>query len=515
MKRNIENIAVIYPPFRKGEDYPLLSQNRHLKFSASMEVRIFPVTLGQMATHIQERGYRVAWMDGINERKNMAEFNSELIEFSPDMIVMETKAPVIEMHWKYAEYLKKTFPDSLTVLIGDHISHQPDESFKESQVIDYTVPGGYYDFVVPELIDHLNGKGEMPGSVHWRGGNSGKQKVYDQKDISIIDRDLTKSDIYHEAYLHHPAAYIMSGRGCGAPGNKPGVCTFCVWQYTLWKLNPQLRPVKNVVDEIEMLYRRGVREIFDDNDSSFLYDREWTKAFCEEMHRRKLAGKIYISGNARSDTLDYDFCKMLKKAGFRLLKIGIEAGSDETLKRIGKGESMKVLMDGIKAAKKAGIKIFLTNMVGYPWQSEEEVRTQYNWVKKLMFYRTRFGDSMQASVVVPYPGTPLYRQAEKNNWFAVNMDDYRNLDMDEPVMQTQIDTTFWVRKFWRIQMHPWFLFKSLITIRNQHDVKLAWTGVKSLLGHIRDYTQKGRYITDEQSEKVHQRERIEREKVKV
>lgn len=487
----VKKIAVVYPPFKKGNDYPLLSQNRHLKFSGSLEVRIFPVILANMATNIKNRGYDVLWLDGINERMDMAHFNSQLIEFEPDMIIMETKAPVIQMHWEYANYLKDTFPEVKLALLGDHVSHVPDESFEKDMAIDYTLPGGYYDFTAPELIDHLNGKCDMPGGIHWKGGKSGSQKTYDQKDVPIIDRELTKSHIYHEAYLMHPAAYIMSGRGCGAPGGKPGVCTFCVWQFTLWKLNPQLRPVQSVVDEIEMLYRDyGIREIFDDNDSSFLYDRKWTEEFCAELEKRKLARKIYISANARSDLLDYEFCKLLKKTGFRLLKIGIEAGSDETLKRIGKGESMKVLMDGVYAAKKAGLKIFLTNMVGYPWQTEEEVRNQYNWVKRLMLYKTRFGDSMQASVVVPYPGTPLYKQAEKENWFVVDMNDYNNLDMDVPVMKTQIDTTMWVKKFWNIQMHPWFLFKSFITLRSIHDIKLAWTGVKSLLGHNKDYVKK-------------------------
>ena len=328
-----------------------------------------------MATQIKQKGYEVLWLDGINERLEMNEFEQSLKEFSPDMIVMDTKAPVIKMHWAYSDHLKKMFKGLKTVLLGDHVSHLPTESFDHTKSIDYTIQGGYYDFIVPELIDALNGKGDMPGNVYWGSGKAGKQKNYDQKDVPVIDRNLTKSEIYHEAYLLPTAAYVMSGRGCGAPGGKAGVCTFCVWQYTLWKLNPQLRPVKNFVDEIEDLVKNhGVKEIFDDNDSGFIYDRKWTQAFYEEMKQRKLLGKILISANCRSDTLDDDFCKLLKKCGFRLLKIGIEAGNDETLRRIGKMESMKVLYDGVYAAKKAGLVVFLTNMVGYPWQNRTRGR---------------------------------------------------------------------------------------------------------------------------------------------
>lgn len=85
------------------------------------------------------------------------------------------------------------------------------------------------------------------------------------------------------------------------------------------------------------------------------------------------------------------------------------------------------------------------------------------------------------------------------------MSEYKNLDMDEQVMVTNIDSPYWVKKFWRIQMHSLFLLKSLLTIRSTHDVKLAWTGVKSLWDHVKDYKDKGEYITTEEKEKKMQK----------
>jgi len=489
MKKNIKKIAIIYPPFKKDGDYPLLTQNRQLKFSGSLEVRIFPVLAATMATSFKNKGYEVLWLDGINQRLDMNVFNQKLISFKPDLIIMETKAPVIKMHWQYADRLKQILPDAVTLLYGDHVTWKPEETFSCCSSIDYTVQGGYFDFSIPLLAEHLNGRADMPGGIFRADGSSGPPQIYDLKDVPLIDYSLCQWYMYHEAYLYSPAAYIMSGRGCGGPDGRPGFCTFCVWQHTLWDKKPALRPVKNVVDEIEMLVKQyKVKEIFDDNDSGFIYNREWTYDFHEEMKKRKLIGQVHLSANCRSDTLDYDFCRLLKKTGFRLLKIGIEAGNDATLKKIGKNENMATLYQGVYAAKKAGLKVLLTNMIGYPWQTEEEVKEQYRHVKKLMLYKTRFGDSMQASVVIPYPGTPLYRQAVKKDWFTIAPDDYKKFDMDIPVLKTDINTTYWCRKMWKIQFHPLFLLKSFLTLKNLQDIKMAFTGVKSLAGHLKDYT---------------------------
>ena len=54
-------------------------------------------------------------------------------------------------------------------------------------------------------------------------------------------------------------------------------------------------------------------------------------------------------------------------------------------------------------------------------------------------------------------------------------------------LKSQIDTTYWCRKNWKIHLHPLFLLKSLFSIRSITDFKIAFRGLKSLLGHIRDY----------------------------
>ncbi len=106
-----------------------------------------------------------------------------------------------------------------------------------------------------------------------------------------------------------------------------------------------------------------------------------------------------------------------------------------------------------------------------------------------MLYKTKAGDSLQASVIVPYPGTPLHREAEREGWLLFD-DAYEKYDMSPPVLKTSIDTTLWCRKMWRIHYEPAFLLKTFLSIRSFSDISLLLRGVKSLLGHLRDYAPK-------------------------
>ena len=45
-------------------------------------------------------------------------------------------------------------------------------------------------------------------------------------------------------------------------------------------------------------------------------------------------------------------------------------------------------------------------------------------------------DMLQSTVTVPYPGTPLYKQAVENDWLRFAPDDYEKFDMTAPVFKT-------------------------------------------------------------------------------
>lgn len=489
-------IAFCYPPFSKNGRFANLPQNRQFIYTASREVRIFPVVMATAATWMKNLGHEVLWLDGITKRLSASLFDKAIFSFKPEIIILETKAPVMKEIWNYATKLKDKNPKLKAVLVGDHVTYFPEESFKKSK-IDYVLTGGDYDFLLKNLMEHIEKGVELEEGIYYRErgrvGNTGKFKLTHYLDEApIIDRELTCWKEYGEAYLFHPCAYIMTGRGCGISKNNTGACAFCIWQQSLWNFTARLRSPEHVVAEIKYLISLGVKEIFDDNESGPLADYTWLEDFYKLLKKEKLLGKISISSNARGDQLNKKTCKILKKIGYRLVKVGLESGSNNILAKICKKETVEQVAQGVRTAKDEGLRVMLTVMVGYPWEAEDDCLRTYKVTKGIMLYKTRAGDCLQASIITPYPGTTLWRLAVANKWLTIDKNDLEKYDMDGSILKTGVNSEYWCTKIWSIQKDYQFIFKSGITVRNADEILLLLRGAKSLLGHIKDYAKVGK-----------------------
>jgi len=485
--------AFIYPPVTRDGKIPLLGQNRQFKYTHSDQIKIYPLIPAHLVTNLKAAGHEVLFLDGINEGMNEESFNKALSDFVPEIVFIETKTPIIKKHWQYINELKTSNSKLLTVLVGDHVSYFPEESMQNCAV-DYVLTGGDYDIGAKVLLDHLTKKAEMPEGLYYGEGkeikNTGRFRLYEDLDsLPFIDRDITNFKTYGEAYLLRPCAYILTGRGCGREGRETGgVCTFCIWQHAFWGRRARLRSAKNVAEEIEMLVKKyKVYEIFDDNESGAVWSTKWLEEFLIEIEKRGIKGKFKLSTNARAENLTDEKCALMKKIGYRLLKVGLESGATATLHKIGKLEKIEDIKENVKRAKRYGFKVMLTMMVGYPWETEADVKLTYEAAEELMLYKTHFGDSLQASIIMPYPGTPLYKDAKNNNWLTADGEDYEKMDMEHDILKSNYDNEVWCKKMWNIHKHPMFLLKSLISIRSPREIALAFRGVKSLLGHTKDY----------------------------
>jgi len=142
--------AFVYPPDIRDGKRPLLGQNRQFKYTHSREIRIYPLIPAHTVTNLKHSGHEVLFLDGINRNMPQEKFLETLEKFRTDMLIMETKAPIIRKHWAFINEFKEKFPETITVLAGDHVSFFPEESLENSSV-DYVVTGGDYDISIPKI----------------------------------------------------------------------------------------------------------------------------------------------------------------------------------------------------------------------------------------------------------------------------------------------------------------------------------------------------------------------------
>jgi len=483
-------ILIGYPTTKSEKGVALLSQNRQFQWFSN-PIYMFPVILGSAATLLKKEGHEVIWMDAIAEKISFGEFIGRIEKEKPDLFIFETKTPVIKQHWKLINKLKEQFPKMKIALIGDHVTSFPEESMKNCKV-DFISCGGDFDFNLKELCNWISkNKGKCPAGVWYRQGdkiiNSGKANLkHNLDELPFIDREFTNWKLYEEEYnlQGKPFFYIMSGRDCWW-----GKCKFCAWPILFPSF--RVRSVENVLNEIGMLIEKyHAKEIFD--DSGTLMTGKWLKDLCEGLIKRGYNKKIRYSCNMRFGALKQEEFNLMKKAGFRLLKFGLESANQKTLDRLNKGIKIKDIFEGCYMAKKAGLTVHLTMIVGYPWETKEDALKTFNLAKKLM--QSGKADLLQATVLVPYPGTPLWKEAKENDWFLFNPLEYERYDMREPVLKTENsdakDVAGICGKIYTIFLTPSYVFQRMGKIRTWNDFKFNLKGVKAVFGHLKDFVKK-------------------------
>ncbi len=480
-------IMIAYPPLESKKGIPLLSQNRQFQWFHN-PCYIYPMVPAMAATILNKAGFDVVWADGIAEKWNYQCFLDQIVKEKPDLIAIETKTPVVKRHWKIINELKELADNNWSpkiVLMGDHVTALPQESFQNSAV-DYVLTGGDFDLLLLNLCQHLIKKEKLEPGIWYKKNqkieNTGVfQLKHDLDQLPPIDRDLTKWKLYaydNGNYKKTPGTYTMVGRDCWW-----GKCTFCSWT-TIFP-HFRSRSAENLLDEMGVLVNKyKVKEIMDDTGT--FPAGGWLTKFCQGMIDRGYNKKINFDCNMRAGVLTQEQYNLMGKAGFRFILYGLESGNQTTLDRIKKGTKVDDISKDCRMAKAAGLMPHLTVMVGYPWETEKDAQKTLKLARSI--FDKGWADSLQATVVIPYPGTPLFEECQKNNWLeSTNWDDF---DMSRPIMKTAIDQKKLMalsRSLYSLAFNPKFLIRQLLSIRSLDDIKyLIGTGIR-VFGHLLDF----------------------------
>jgi radical SAM superfamily enzyme YgiQ (UPF0313 family) len=230
----------------------------------------------------------------------------------------------------------------------------------------------------------------------------------------------------------------------------------------------------------------GVKEIFDDAGTLFIGPP--LKKFCELMIESGYNKKVVLGCNMRLNALTREYYDLMAEANFRFILYGLESGNQETLDRLDKGIKIHEIEQGVKDAKEAGLEPHVTVMLGYPWETEEMAKKTIAMSKHL--FKKGYIETMQATIVIPYPGTPLYKECIENDWLTVDPTDYEAFDMRRPVMKVPFPEEKLydlIQELYSSFFTPKFIYKKLISIRSFKDVKFYFYSAWKLLGHLLDF----------------------------
>lgn len=338
---------------------------------------------------------------------------NDIAKFGPNVIGFSTYTWNYDAVMRIAELAKKANPLVKVILGGPEIA--------ASDVI-----GGKYDGLPVDYI--ICGEGEMPFSrlLHClvSGDYSSLKDVsrlayrvnqqFCHKDISDPEVDMLKN------LSESPSPYlsgvvpdfllspefqvnIETQRGCNFR------CAYCLYHANFPSI--RYRNVRDVVDEIELIYQRGVKD-FRITDANFLSKKEFAVEILTELIRRNI--KMAFFFEAIPSFVDEKITKLMRE--YRdlsldnqiLIGIGLQTINIESLRAIKRKLPLEHFTRAFDLCSNAGVVIKTDIILGLPYETKKTYLDLMEYVADKMRNGYNY---LSLAVLRVLPGSELHQIA--------------------------------------------------------------------------------------------------------
>jgi len=271
-----------------------------------------------------------------------------------------------------------------TVIGGIHASMLPDEATK---YVDTVVVGEAESIWKQVIADFETGD---------------LKALYKADYIDLKGQPKPRHDLFHPNYWF---AAIQTTRGC------PMNCAFC--SVTSFNGNHyRMRPVDEVLDEIESVQHKSMLFFVDDNIIGYGKEsREHALAIFRGMVERGITKQWFSQASINFADHD-DVMQAASDSGCRLILLGIEAEKAEQLKESNKMLNAKRVgsySEIFHRIHRHNISILGTFLFG---MDSDNAKSMTDRVKYILGSGV---DAYMTTILTPLPGTALYTRLEKEN----------------------------------------------------------------------------------------------------
>jgi radical SAM superfamily enzyme YgiQ (UPF0313 family) len=288
----------------------------------------------------------------------------------------------------YVTKLLKEHTDIPIIVGGIHATLEP-KSLLDMKSIDYIIRGEG-ELVILEIAKIIDKRKTTHKNIlKLKNINYNPVRPFiNMNDFPIPDYNLIDVKKY-------PLIMFVTSRGC--PWGK---CTFC---YNCWGKKGENAPLrmynaKNTIELItNVLTKYNIKE-FEIGDDNFGLPSKRTFKVCRELEKYNIAYHIF----QRTDFTQDRLMKALKKSGCWAMQFGLESGSQRILDILQKGTTVNQNAKAIKQAKKYGIFVDGSFIVGVPGETRGDINMTMDFIRK---YKP---DSVDAKILIPYPGIKIY-----------------------------------------------------------------------------------------------------------
>lgn len=329
------------------------------------------------------------------------------VKESPDVFGMNCSTHTFLQAIETIRKVSERLPDTTIILGGYHATFTAEQILREYQFIDYIIKGEAEEAIIDllECIESGRGPDKVAGISYLDDG------VHVSNDIAIIedldalpmpDRKMLSGVEYGYAMRGIPLTFgkfttMSTSRGC------PFNCSYCscaAFSLRKWRY----RSAENVVDEMQLLYDEGYRNVVlvDDN---FTQREDRVVKICNMIRERGIKMRFYCEG--RVNNASPSMLKAMKKAGFDVIYFGAESASETVLDYYNKKIRPAQIVTAVENAKEADMIVVTSFILGAPVESEDDIRKTIEMIARLRPH------AVEINILDYLVGTPLWQQKEK------------------------------------------------------------------------------------------------------
>lgn len=383
---------------------------------------VYPLGLAWLAAHLDEHVVEIFDVN-LHRDDPYAALERKVRAFSPDVVgisLRNMKVGMPHLHTddfepqqKAVELIKRVQPGVKIVAGGTAFSLYSETFMRRMPEIDVGV-WGEAELRFPQLLADLARPERVKGVYYREGGRADGAVRYTGAPGGVdwkLNRHPRRDLVPHEPYLR--SSYVSVGvqakRGCSLH------CIHCSDTFLLGH-RVRVRDPKDVVDEVEVLYKEyGVRQLFF-CDQIFNIPVGHAIAICDEIVRRKLEIRWSAWFNEHRNTLPDELMIALKRAGCGLLSFSPDHVDDRMLKNLDKNFRYEDMLYTVQIAKKHGMDVEYSFFLNSPG---EDSRSLWAIVQFLVHARMELGPRLRLFTLLMmqpiriYPHTRLAELARE------------------------------------------------------------------------------------------------------